>query len=253
MKGKAARALVLDLDNTLWGGVIGDDGISGIRLGQNSAEGEAFIAFQHFILRLRERGIVLAVCSKNTDMVARDPFRNHPEMVLKEDHVAVFQANWNDKATNIRSIADKLDLGLESLAYIDDNPAERERVRQELPLLSTIEVGEDPSFFIERIAHSGLFDHLPLNSDDLARAQSYGGRAAVAEIRARVGNYDEYLTSLQMRMMIAPFDDVGRPRIVQLINKSNQFNLTTRRYNDEEVKRIQDGSKSTRMAGSPRR
>ncbi|ASP69161.1 HAD-IIIC family phosphatase [Sinorhizobium meliloti] len=239
MTGKSARALVLDLDNTLWGGVIGDDGLAGIRIGQNSAEGEAFVAFQNFVLGLRKRGVVLAVCSKNTDAVAREPFRRHPDMLLKEEHIAVFQANWDDKATNIRAIAEKLGLGLESLAYVDDNPAERERVRRELPLVSTIEVGEDPSFFIDRVAGSGLFDHLPLNSDDLARANSYGGRAAVAEIRARVGNYEEYLKSLEMRMTISPFDEVGRPRIVQLINKSNQFNLTTRRYNEEDVRRMQ--------------
>ena len=240
MKGKAARALVLDLDNTLWGGVIGDDGLAGIRLGQNSPEGEAFVAFQNFILTLRDRGIVLAVCSKNTDEIAREPFRNHSEMVLKEDHIAVFQANWSDKATNIRSIAETLSLGLESFAFIDDNAAERERVRQELPLVSTIEIGDDPSFFIDRIAQSGLFDHLPLNSEDISRAESYGGRAAAAEIRAKIGNYDDYLTSLGMRMAIAPFDDAGRSRITQLINKSNQFNLTTRRYGEDDVRRMED-------------
>ncbi|MEZ5680500.1 MAG: HAD family hydrolase [Erythrobacter sp.] len=240
MKGKAARGLVLDLDNTLWGGVIGDDGLAGIRLGQNSPEGEAFVAFQNFVLSLRERGVVLAVCSKNTDEIAREPFREHSEMVLKEVHIAVFQANWSDKATNIRSIAETLSLGLESLVFIDDNAAERERVRQELPLVSTIEVGDDPSFYIERIAHSGLFDHLPLNQEDVSRAASYGGRAAAAQIRAKIGNYDDYLTSLEMRMSIDPFDDAGRSRITQLINKSNQFNLTTRRYGEEDVRRMED-------------
>ncbi len=239
MKGKAARGLVLDLDNTLWGGVIGDDGLAGIRLGQNSPEGEAFVAFQNFILTLRDRGVVLAVCSKNTDEIAREPFRNHSEMVLKEDHVAVFQANWSDKATNIKSIAETLGLGLESLVFIDDNAAERERVRQELPLVSTIEIGEDPSFFIERITQSGLFDHLPLNQEDVSRAESYGGRAAAAEIRATIGNYDDYLTSLEMRMTIAPFDAAGRSRITQLINKSNQFNLTTKRYGEEDVRKME--------------
>ncbi|WP_346784760.1 HAD-IIIC family phosphatase [Aurantiacibacter flavus] len=239
MKGKTARGLILDLDNTLWGGVIGDDGLAGIRLGQNSPEGEAFVAFQNFILSLRDRGVVLAVCSKNTDEIAREPFRNHNEMLIKEDHVAVFQANWNDKATNITSIAETLSLGLESFAFIDDNAAERERVRQELPLVSTIEVGDDPSFYIERIAQSGLFDHLPLNQEDIARAESYGGRAAAAEIRAKIGNYDDYLTSLDMRMEIEPFDDAGRSRITQLINKSNQFNLTTRRYGEEDVRKIE--------------
>lgn len=239
MKGKAARALILDLDNTVWGGVIGDDGVSGIRVGQNSAEGEAFVAFQRFLLQLRERGVVLAACSKNDDGVARAPFREHPEMLLKEQHFAVFQANWKDKATNIRSIAETLSLSPESLAFADDNPAERERVRQELPQVSTIELGDDPSFFIDRVARSGLFDHLPLTADDVARADSYGGRAAAAEIRAGIGNYEDYLKSLDMRMTIAPFDDIGRARITQLINKSNQFNLTTRRYNEEEVKAIQ--------------
>lgn len=239
MRGKTARAVVLDLDNTLWGGVVGDDGVSGLRLGQGSAEGEAFVAFQKFLLELRQRGVVLSVCSKNTDATARQAFREHPEMVLREEHITVFQANWNDKATNIKAVAEKLDLGLESVAFIDDNPAERERVRQELPLVSTIEVGEDPALFVERMARSGLFDHLPLNADDLSRAGSYGGRAEAAEIRTRVGNYEDYLRSLRMRLTIAPFDDVGHPRVVQLINKSNQFNLTTRRYNDEEVRRIQ--------------
>ena len=240
MKGKAARGLVLDLDNTLWGGVIGDDGLAGIKLGQNSPEGEAYVAFQNFILGLRERGVVLTVCSKNTDDIAREPFRSHSEMVIKEDQVAVFQANWSDKATNIKSIADTLSLGLESLVFVDDNAAERERVRQELPLVTTIEIGDDPSFYIERIAQSGVFDHLPLNQEDVSRAESYGGRAAAAEIRSRIENYDDYLASLEMRMTIAPFDAVGRSRITQLINKSNQFNLTTKRYGEEEVRRIED-------------
>jgi HAD superfamily phosphatase (TIGR01681 family) len=144
MTGKSARALVLDLDNTLWGGVIGDDGLAGIRLGQNSAEGEAYVAFQRYVLDLRDRGIVLAVCSKNTDEIAREPFRSHPEMILREHHVAVFQANWEDKASNVQAIAEALNLGLESLVFVDDNPAERERVRQELPLVCVPEIGSEP-------------------------------------------------------------------------------------------------------------
>lgn len=240
MVGKAGRALVLDLDNTVWGGVIGDDGLDGIRLGQNSAEGEAFIAFQHYALALRARGVVLAVCSKNTDAVAREPFRSHPDMLLREDHIAVFQANWNDKATNLTAVAETLNLGLESLVFVDDNPAERARVRQSLPLVAVPEVGDDPAWFIARIADSGVFEHLPLNSDDTARADAYGARARQAEVRAQIGDYDAYLASLDMRMTISPFDDVGRARIAQLIAKSNQFNLTTRRYNEEDVRRMQD-------------
>jgi FkbH-like protein len=243
--GKSGRALVLDLDNTLWGGVIGDDGVAGIRLGQNSAEGEAFVAFQRFVHDLRRRGIVLAVCSKNTDEIAREPFRTHPEMLLREEHIAVFQANWQDKATNLRSIAETLNLGLESFVFVDDNPAERARVRQELPLVAVPEVGEDPAYFPSLIAASGFFDHLVLNTEDLGRAASYESNAKRAEVRAKVGNYDEYLTSLAMKMTVSRFDDVGRARIAQLISKSNQFNLTTRRYNEEDVRAFEEDRDGT--------
>lgn len=236
--GKAGRVAVLDLDNTLWGGVIGDDGLDGIKLGQNSPSGEAFVAFQRYLLGLRERGVVLAVCSKNTDEIAREPFRRHPEMLLREAQIAVFQANWEDKATNLRLIAETLNLGLESLVFIDDNPAERARVRQELPLVQTPEMSPDPAYYVRDIARSGLFEHMRLNAEDLMRADAYGAEAKRAEIRSRVGNYDEYLASLGMVMEIAPFDDVGRSRIAQLINKSNQFNLTTRRYNEEAVREM---------------
>ncbi|HEY1629860.1 MAG TPA: HAD family hydrolase [Rhizomicrobium sp.] len=240
MCGKSGRALVLDLDNTLWGGVIGDDGVAGIRLGQNSAEGEAYVAFQRFVHELRKRGIVVAVCSKNNDEIAREPFKTHPEMLLREEHIAVFQANWTDKATNIRTIAETLNLGLESFVFVDDNPAERARVRQELPLVAVPEVGDDPSYFPALVAASGYFDHLVLNAEDLGRAQSYESNARRAEIRATVGNYEEYLASLKMTMAIARFDDVGRARIAQLISKSNQFNLTTKRYNEEDVRALEE-------------
>ncbi len=238
MTGKSARALVLDLDNTLWGGVIGDDGVTGLELGQNSAEGEAFVAFQRFVLDLRARGVVIAVCSKNTDDIAREPFRAHPEMVLRESHIAIFQANWEDKATNVRAIAEALNLGLESLAFVDDNPAERERVRQELPLVSVPEIGSDPAGFPTLLCDAGVFEHLVLGTDDLGRAASYDGNARRAELRSGADTYDEYLQSLQMKLELSRFDELGRARIAQLINKSNQFNLTTRRYDEEDVRRL---------------
>ncbi|HEX4532745.1 MAG TPA: HAD family hydrolase [Rhizomicrobium sp.] len=240
MAGKACRALVLDLDNTLWGGVIGDDGVAGIRIGQNSPEGEAYLAFQKFALELRRRGVVIAVSSKNTDEIAREPFRSHPEMLLKESHIAVFQANWEDKASNIKAIAEALDLGLESIAFVDDNPAERARVRQELPLVTVPEIGSEPSHYIARVCESGAFEHLVLNQDDAGRAESYENNARRAELQAKVGNYDDYLQSLKMKMTVSRFDDVGRARIAQLINKSNQFNLTTRRYNEEDIRRLEE-------------
>ena len=238
MTGKSARALVLDLDNTLWGGVIGDDGVAGIELGQNSADGEAYVAFQRFVLGLRERGVVIAVCSKNTDEIAREPFRTHPEMVLRESHIAVFQANWEDKATNVQAIAEALNLGLESLVFVDDNPAERERVRQQLPLVSVPEIGSDPAWFPALLCDAGVFEHLILGADDLGRAESYEGNARRAELQSSAGNYDEYLQSLQMKLELSRFDELGRARIAQLINKSNQFNLTTRRYDEEDVRRL---------------
>ena len=239
MTGRSGRAIVLDLDNTLWGGVVADDGLAGLRLGQNSAEGEAYVAFQRFVLELRRRGVVIAVCSKNSDEIAREPFRSHPEMVLREEHIAVFQASWEDKATSLQAIAGSLKLGLESLVFVDDNPAERFRVRQELPLVKVPEIGDDPAEFASRICDSGVFEHLQLNADDLGRARSYGDGARRAAVSSKVGHYDDYLKSLQMRMTVSRFDEIGRARIVQLINKSNQFNLTTRRYNEEDVRALE--------------
>ena len=238
MAGKSCRALVVDLDNTLWGGIVGDDGWEGIRLGQGSTDGEAYLAFQRFILELHRRGVVLAVSSKNSEEIAREPFRLHPEMILKETHFSVFQANWDDKASNILAIAKALNLGLESVAFADDNPAERERVRQSLPQVTVPELGEDPAHFAARLSDSGAFEHLLLNRDDLARAKSYDSNAQRAELRASAGNYDEYLTSLKMRLTVNRFDEAGNARITQLINKSNQFNLTTRRYNSEDVRKF---------------
>jgi FkbH-like protein len=237
--GKSCRALVLDLDNTLWGGDIGDDGMAGIRLGENSAEGEAYLSFQRFILNLRRRGVALAVCSKNTDSIAREPFRTHPDMLLREEHIAIFQANWEDKASNLQAIADALGLDPESVAFADDNAAERQRVRQELPLVSVPEIGADPANYAARVADSGVFDHLLLTIDDQMRAGSYQSRAAGAELKSKIGNYDEYLRSLKMSASASRFDPVSRARIAQLINKSNQFNLTTRRYSESDVQQFE--------------
>lgn len=245
MVGQTCRALVLDLDNTVWGGVVGDDGVAGLRLGQNSPEGEAFVEFQRFALDLRNRGVVLAVCSKNSEALAREAFRVHPEMLIKESHIAVFQANWDDKASNILAISEALNLGLDALAFADDNPAERERVRQELPLVNVPEIGSDPAFFAQLIADSGAFEHLVLNADDLIRSQTYECAGRRAELKTRIGNYAEYLASLKMVLTVSRFDSMGRARITQLINKSNQFNLTTRRYNEEDVRHIEEDREST--------
>lgn len=240
IRGRSRKCLVLDLDNTLWGGVIGDDGLSGIVLGQGSATGEAFVAIQRMALELRSRGIVLAVCSKNEDDAARLPFRHHPEMILTEEHIAVFQANWTDKAANLRAIAQTLNIGLDSLVFLDDNPAERMQVRTELPLVAVPELPADPAFYPRTLAAAGYFEAVTFSEEDRARAEQYQANAERAAALSASGGLDEYLASLEMTCAIARVDSVSRARVAQLINKSNQFNLTTRRYSEREVKALED-------------
>jgi FkbH-like protein len=235
LRGKSRKVLVLDLDNTVWGGVIGDDGLDGIQIAQGDARGEAHLAVQRLALDLRQRGIVIAVSSKNTDEVAREPFEKHPEMLLKLHHIAVFQANWNDKATNIKAIADELNLGLDSLVFLDDNPVERGLVRQLLPAIAVPELPEEPAFYARTLAAAGYFEAVAFATEDLKRAGFYQDNAKRLNLQKQVGGVDAYLASLDMTITFQPFDATGRARIVQLINKSNQYNLTTRRYTDPEV------------------
>jgi FkbH-like protein len=235
IRGKSRKVLVLDLDNTVWGGVIGDDGIDGIQIAQGDARGEAFLTVQRLALDLRKRGMVLAVCSKNTDHVAREPFEKHPEMLLKLDHIAVFQANWNDKATNLQSIAEELSLGLDSFVFLDDNPVERGLIRKLLPQVAVPELPDDPALYARTLAAAGYFEAIAFASEDLNRAGFYQDNAKRATMQKQVGGVGAYLASLDMTITFQPFDAAGRARIVQLINKSNQYNLTTRRYTDPEV------------------
>jgi FkbH-like protein len=235
LRGKSRKVLILDLDNTVWGGVIGDDGLEGILIAQGDARGEAHLAVQRLALELRQRGIVLAVSSKNTDSVAREPFEKHPEMLLKLEHIAVFQANWNDKATNIQAIAEELSLGLDAMVFLDDNPVERGLVRKLLPQVAVPELPEEPAYYARTLAAAGYFEAVAFASEDLKRAGFYQDNAKRASLQKQVGGVDAYLASLDMTITFQPFDATGRARIVQLINKSNQFNLTTRRYTDPEV------------------
>jgi FkbH-like protein len=235
IRGKSKKVLVLDLDNTVWGGVIGDDGLEGIKIAQGDACGEAHLAVQRLALDLRQRGIVLAVSSKNTDAVAREPFEKHPEMLLKLEHIAVFQANWNDKATNIQAIAEELSLGLEAMVFLDDNPVERGLVRRLLPQVAVPELPEEPSGYARTLAAAGYFEAVTFAHEDLKRAGYYLDNARRAQLQTKVGGVDAYLASLDMTITFQPFDAIGRARIVQLINKSNQYNLTTRRYTDPEI------------------
>jgi FkbH-like protein len=235
IRGKSRKVLVLDLDNTVWGGVIGDDGLEGIQIAQGDARGEAHLAVQRLALDLRQRGIMLAVSSKNTDEVAREPFEKHPEMLLKLDHIAVFQANWNDKATNIQAIAEELSLGLDAMVFLDDNPVERGLVRKLLPQVAVPELPEDPAGYARTLAAAGYFEAVTFAAEDLKRAGFYQDNAKRASLQKQIGGVDAYLASLGMTITFQPFDTTGRARIVQLINKSNQYNLTTRRYTEPEV------------------
>jgi FkbH-like protein len=235
LRGKSRKCLILDLDNTVWGGVIGDDGLEGIKVAQGDATGEAHLAVQRLALSLRERGIVLAVSSKNNDDVARKPFREHPEMLLREDHFAVFQANWNDKATNIKAIAEELSLGIDAMVFLDDNPVERGLVRQILPQVAVPELPEDPALYARTLAAAGYFESVAFSNEDLKRADYYQDNARRVTLQKQAGDVNSYLASLDMEITFQPFDKTGRARIAQLINKSNQYNLTTRRYTEAEV------------------
>ncbi|WP_068085730.1 HAD-IIIC family phosphatase [Novosphingobium rosa] len=247
LRGKARRVLVLDLDNTLWGGIIGDDGMGGIRLGQGDPVGEAHLALQQQALALHGRGIVLAVCSKNEEATARQVFREHPDMALREEHIAVFQANWVDKAANLRAIAQELSLGLASFVFVDDNPAERAIIRQRLPEVAVPELPEDPALYTRTLALAGYFEATGFSAEDAARTGFYKDNARRAKLLEASGDLDSYLASLEMEIRFAPFDAVGRERIVQLINKSNQFNLTTRRYTEVEIAAIEQRSEGATL------
>jgi FkbH-like protein len=235
IRGKSRKCLVLDLDNTVWGGVIGDDGLAGIEVGQGSARGEAFLAVQQLALDLRERGVILAASSKNDDATARLPFRDHQDMLLRERHITVFQANWIDKASNLEAIAKTIGIGLDALVLLDDNPAERAHIRAALPQVAVPELPDDPSWFPWYLASAGYFEAISFAEEDRLRVQSYAADAQRADVMAKARDVGDYLGSLGMTISFKPFDEVGRARVAQLINKTNQFNLTTRRYTENEV------------------
>ncbi len=233
--GLGRKVLALDLDNTLWGGVIGEDRLDGIRLGAHSPEGEAHLDLQRYARELRERGVVLVVCSKNNEADAREPFEAHPEMLLRLDDFAVFRANWQDKASNLREIAATLGLGLDSFVFVDDNPTERAWVRRALPEVAVPEVGDDAADYVRVLDRGRYFEALTLSDEDRLRSADYAANARRAELASGATSMDEFLASLEMTATIGRFDAANLPRITQLVNKSNQFNLTTRRYTQEQL------------------
>ena len=231
----AKKVLVLDLDNTLWGGVIGDDGLEGIELGTTSPRGEAFRDFQKWVFELSRRGVLLAVCSKNDYEKAIEPFEKHPEMVLRLKDFVSFKANWEPKSENIRQIAAELNLGLDSFVFIDDNRAEIEIVNQFVPEVATIWAGDDPAEFSAKLKDSRYFELRSVTAEDVQRVQQYKQEAERQQLLGRSTDISSYLESLEMQGTIRPFDRLDAPRITQLIAKSNQFNLTSRRRSEAEV------------------
>jgi len=238
-RGQVIKCIVLDLDNTLWGGVIGDDGLDGIQLSAHG-DGEAFHRFQLYLRELRNRGILLAACSKNEIENALLPFEKHPEMVLKRDDFAAFVANWSDKADNIRQIRETLNIGFDSMVFLDDNPFERNLVRELIPAIVVPELPEDPADYVRAISELNLFETTSFTADDLKRTELYRVENERKQAQASFASVEEFLQSLDMRITVARFDSFNLPRIAQLIQRSNQFNLTTRRLSASECRTLMD-------------
>jgi FkbH-like protein len=247
--GLSKKGFVLDLDNTLWGGVIGDDGVENLKLGPESTEGEAFTEFQSYMREQQERGIVLSVCSKNEMSNAESGFK-HPCSILKLDHFTCFVANWDPKNLNISGIAQQLNLGLDSLVFIDDNPAERALVSGQLPDVTVPEVGNDPIDYLKIVDSEGYTEPVRLSSDDLTRAKYYQSDRQREVAKSSFKNYDDFLLSLKMHAEIKPFSPAYLERITQLTNKTNQFNLTTRRYSLAEMEQLMKSSNDITLYGT---
>jgi FkbH-like protein len=236
--GRTAKCLALDLDNTLWGGVVGDDGVEGLKIGQGDAEGESFRGFQEYLLRLKARGMLLAVCSKNEEENALAPFEQLPEMLLKRSDFVSFQANWNPKPDNLRVIANELNIGLDAIVFVDDNPAERELVKQTLPQVKIVELSDDPAEYPLLLDQSGWLEVARLTDEDWKKTDQYHENVQRKEVQARHTDYDSYLESLDQQAQVCAFNTQNLERITQLVNKTNQFNLTTKRLNRSEIEAL---------------
>jgi FkbH-like protein len=238
LKGKNKKCLVLDCDNTLWGGIIGEDGLSGIKLGRTHP-GSSYYEFQQEVLNLYHRGILIALCSKNNENDVWDVFRNHPDMLLKEQHISTAEINWHDKAMNIRKIARDLNIGLDSMVFIDDSEFEVNLIKKELPEVETILFAKDQAVHFRTIlADFGAFDTLTISQEDWERGKMYKAEASRKKVMLQTSDMDGYYQSLDMIAEIRFADDFSVPRIAQLTQKTNQFNLTTRRYSEADIKKF---------------
>lgn len=246
--GRAKKCLVLDLDNTCWGGVIGDDGLVGISIGNETAVAEAFETFQKYAKELKDRGVMLAVCSKNYFQNAAEGFQ-HPETILKFEDFTSFKANWDPKHQNIIDIAQEINIGIDSLVFIDDNPAERDIVSSQIPDVSVPDVGRDVIFFIDHIDKNGYFEPIILSTDDMKRNQYYEDNKKRLSVKSKYATYGDYLKSLEMVAEINSFNSLYLDRITQLTNKTNQFNLTTKRYTYSEIEKISSSNDYIKLYG----
>ncbi len=241
--GNFKKCLVLDLDNTMWGGIIGDDGLENIQLGSLGI-GKAFNEFQYWIKKLKNRGVILAVCSKNTESVAKEPFEKHPDMVLHLEDIAVFIANWDNKADNIRQIQGILNIGFDSMVFLDDNPFERNMVRENIPGITVPELPEDPAGYLEYLYTLNLFETTSFSTEDAERTKQYQVEAQRNVLQKSFVNEDEFLESLNMTSVIEPFTKFNTPRVAQLSQRSNQFNLRTKRYTESDIEKLSIAEKT---------
>jgi FkbH-like protein len=232
--GRVSKALVLDLDNTLWGGVVGEDGPTGVKLGREYPGG-AFLALQRVILDLYQRGIILAIASKNNLADALEVLEQHPDMLLRPRHFAALRVNWDDKVTSLRSIAAELNIGLDALAFLDDNPAEREIVRLHAPEVAVIEISSDPTSYAQALRDSPLFERLAMSAEDRERGRYYAEERQRSELQQRSGSLEDFYRSLEIKVTIGRATAATIARVSQLTQKTNQFNLTTRRYSEQQI------------------
>ena len=247
--GKNKKCLILDLDNTLWGGVIGDDGLEGIQLGHETPVAESYIEFQEYVLKLKNRGVILAVCSKNEFNTAKSGF-THPDSILKFEDFAAFYANWKPKNENIQAISKELNIGTDSLVFIDDNPAERQLIRELMPEVAVPEIDPSDIFsYIRAIEGAGYFEPATISEDDLNRNKNYLENQARHDLGTSITNYDDFLKTLNMKAEIGAFKSVYLDRIAQLTNKTNQYNLTTRRFSYSEIERMANDSQYVTLYG----
>jgi len=237
VRGRIHKAVVLDLDNTLWGGVVGDDGLENIQIGDLGI-GKAFSDLQAWLKQLKQRGILLAVCSKNYEDVARGVFRDHPDMILRLDDIAVFVANWENKVDNLRHIQSVLNIGFDSMVYLDDSPFEREMVKEAIPSLTVPDLPEDPADYLEVLRSLNLFETASFSDADETRTHQYLEESRRASIQKTYESENAFLASLKMIARARPFDAFHVPRIAQLSQRSNQFNLRTVRYTERDVERL---------------